>query len=504
MTRPHGLARPGAAAAALCLGSRELVAIVGSGGKTSLLQFLARELAGAGNRVVATTTTAMFLEQLTCLGPIVVQSELTALQAELTACFELTDADGHEVGEAGGPGARIIAVATDLAPDGKVVGVPSDWPGRIFADRTADYVLVEADGSQHKSLKAFAAHEPVVPPASTVIVQVAGLDVVGEPLSSEFVHRAEILSQQLGVAIGTPLTMAMFRDCLLEQVREIRRRWPATRIVTVLNKADGPTLEAAGSAVAEELLLAVRGPDSAVVASCREGSLRRVAGESEQSGAAVGAASREGDKDAPFVTAIVLAAGRAERMGRQKLLLPFRGRPLVRWAVEAALGSKAEETIVVVGSEADQVSAALDGLPIRLVRNVDYAQGMSTSLKAGVKAASDGRDAVLFILGDQPLVSSAVVDDLIGAFARDGKSIVRPLVKGRPAHPVLMSADLIPEILGETGDLGGRFILERRAEDVWYVQMDEEPIDLDVDSREDYESLLGMEEMSGPGSGENT
>ena len=504
MTRPHGLARPGAAAAALCLGSRELVAIVGSGGKTSLLQLLARELARTGSRVVATTTTAMFLEQLTCLGSIVMQSELNALQAELTSRLALIDADGHAVGKAGGPRARIVAAGSCFAPDGKMVGVPADWPSRLFSALTADYVLVEADGSQHKSLKAFAAYEPVVPPASTVIVQVAGLDVVGRPLSSEFVHRAEILSQQLGVAIGTPLTMAMLRDCLVEQVREIRRRWPAARIVTVLNKAEGPTLEAAGFAVAEELLRAARGPDSAVVASCREGSFRRVAGKPEQSGAAGGAPSHEGDEDAPFISAVVLAAGGAKRMGRQKLLLPFRGRPLVRWAVEAALGSKAGETIVVVGSEADQVSAALDGLPIRLVRNVDYAQGMSTSLKAGVKAARDGRDAVLLILGDQPLVSSTVVDDLIGAFVRTGKPIVRPLVKGRPAHPVLMRADLIPEILGETGDLGGRFILERRAEDVWYVQMDEEPIDLDVDSREDYESLLGMEEMSGPGSGENT
>ncbi len=501
MTRPRG---PGVATAALCLRSRELVAIVGSGGKTSLLQLLARELAGAGSRVVATTTTAMFLEQLSCLGPLVMRSELNALQAELTVRFEPTDADGHEVGKASGPRVRSVAVASGLAPDGKVVGVPADWPGRIFAGGKADYVLVEADGSQHKSLKAFAAHEPAVPPASTVIVQVAGLDVVGKPLSLEFVHRAEILSRQLEVAIGTPLTMAMFRDCLLEQVREIRRRWPAIRIVTVLNKAEGPTLEAAGSAVAEELLRAARGPDSVVVASCREGSFRCVAGKPEQSGAAVGATSHEGGKDAPFVSAIVLAAGRAERMGRQKLLLPFRGRPLVRWAVEAALGSKAGETIVVVGSEADQVSAALDGLPIRLVRNVDYAQGMSTSLKAGVKAARDGRGAVLFILGDQPLVSSAVVDDLIGAFVREGKPIVRPLVKGRPAHPVLMSADLIPEILDEAGDLGGRFILERRAKDVGYVRMDDEPIDLNVDSREDYESLLGMEETSGLGSGENT
>ena len=149
MTRSFGPARPGAATAALCLGPRELVAIVGSGGKTSLLQLLARELAVAGSRVVATTTTAMFLEQLGCLGPIAMQSELNALQAELTTRFELTDADGHEVVKASGPGAGVVAVASGLAPDGKVVGVPADWPGRIFADRTADYVLVEADGSQH-------------------------------------------------------------------------------------------------------------------------------------------------------------------------------------------------------------------------------------------------------------------------------------------------------------------------------------------------------------------
>ncbi len=495
MRRPGSPSRPRAATEALCLGPRELVAIVGSGGKTALLQVLARELAGAGNRVVATTTTAMFLEQLSCLGPVTIQTELDPLQAELRTLFDSTGVEG--------PGAGIVAVAQGFSTGGKVAGLPADWPSRIFAARTAEYVLVEADGSQHKSLKAFAAYEPVVPPASTTIVQMAGLDVVGKPLSPEFVHRAEILSEQLGVAIGAPVTVAVVRDCLLEQLREMRQRWPSARVVSVLNKAEGPSAEAAGLAVACELLLATRGPDSVVVASCSEGRFRRVSSKPEQTGAAGRAPSHEIGKDAPFVSAIVLAAGRAERMGRQKLLLPFRGRPLVRWAVEAALASKAGETIVVVGSEADEVSAALEGLPVVMVRNVDYDQGMSTSLKRGVKAAKAGGDAVLFVLGDQPLVSSAVIDDLIEVFVRAGKPIVRPLVKGRPAHPVLMSGDLIPEILREQGDLGGRSILGRRPEDVCYVHIDDEPIDLDVDSREDYESLLGMEETSGPGSGEN-
>ncbi len=90
---------------------------------------------------------------------------------------------------------------------------------------------------------------------------------------------------------------------------------------------------------------------------------------------------------APIVSAIILAAGRATRMGGQKLLLPVGEQSVLRRVVKAAMGSAVAEVIVVVGSEAENVAGSLRDLPVHIVDNSDYAQGMSTSLRAGLKVS---------------------------------------------------------------------------------------------------------------------
>jgi molybdenum cofactor cytidylyltransferase len=188
------------------------------------------------------------------------------------------------------------------------------------------------------------------------------------------------------------------------------------------------------------------------------------------------------------VAAVVLAAGRGARMGGQKLLLPLAGRPLVQWAVDAALGSKAAETIVVVGHEAARVAEVLEGRPVTVVVNAGYEEGLSTSLQAGVRATGTGCDAAVFLLGDQPFVDSALVDRLIDRFAESGVEVVRPLIGDKPAHPVLMSARLFPEILEQRGDVGGREVIERHSEGVCLVPVDDLRVAQDIDSMEDYEA----------------
>ena len=119
-------------------------------------------------------------------------------------------------------------------------------------------------------------------------------------------------------------------------------------------------------------------------------------------------------------------------MGGQKLLLSLGGRPLVQWAVDAALGSKASGTVVVVGHEAPRVAEVLAGRPVTVVVNSHYEQGLSTSLQAGVRATGGACDAAIFVLGDQPFVTSAVLDRLIERFAETGEG-GRPASGGRPA-----------------------------------------------------------------------
>jgi probable selenium-dependent hydroxylase accessory protein YqeC len=226
-------------AGALGLQRRESVALVGSGGKTGVLLRLARDVAATGDRVIVTTTTAMFLSELCTAGPVVIDAGEDALVARLAACLKK-----H----------RVAGAARSHCKDGKVVGLPPATVDRVWAEGLADCLIVEADGSRGRPLKAFGPHEPQVPASSTVIVQVAGVDAVGEPLTDEHVHRAGVLAAALAVPIGSQVTESMFVDCLREQLGELRRGWPEARVVTVLNKADGPAGDTLGRRLAERLL----------------------------------------------------------------------------------------------------------------------------------------------------------------------------------------------------------------------------------------------------------
>ena len=182
--------------AALSLARGSIVAAVGAGGKTTLLQRLAEELAGDGACVVSTTTTAIWEPS----GLLVVEAEPSALL--------------HTVAAVVLPGQVIVAAAgRRLAADGpggpqrsKLAGVAPSIPALLLAIPGVDYVLVEADGARGAAIKAPAGHEPVIPPATTHVLVVVGIEALGEPLGAEIAHRPERIAVLLGIAVGTPLS----------------------------------------------------------------------------------------------------------------------------------------------------------------------------------------------------------------------------------------------------------------------------------------------------------
>ncbi len=196
------------------------------------------------------------------------------------------------------------------------------------------------------------------------------------------------------------------------------------------------------------------------------------------------------------VSAVLLAAGLSRRLGRNKLLLPAGGMAVVRRAALALLGSKAAEVIAVTGHEAGEVRAALEGLDLRFVHNPRYAEGQSTSVRAGLARAAPDAGGILFALGDQPLVTAALVNRLIEAFAaaRPG-ALAAALYSGdRRGTPTLFSAELRGEIARVEGDEGGRGILERLEAEapgrLLAVPAGREEVFLDLDTETDYAKLL--------------
>jgi molybdenum cofactor cytidylyltransferase len=187
------------------------------------------------------------------------------------------------------------------------------------------------------------------------------------------------------------------------------------------------------------------------------------------------------------IAAIVLAAGFARRMGRQKLLLDLKGKPVVRWSVEAVL-PHVGDCVVVTGLDDAGVRAALAGLPVRFAVNPRPQDGQGSSIAVGVAALKPWTAAAVIVLGDQPRTPESVVPRLLEAQHRSGKPVVAPSYRGTRGTPVLFSSEVFPELTALRGDEGARAIVSARPERVEVLAIDA-PMPPDVDTPEDFARL---------------
>lgn len=172
------------------------------------------------------------------------------------------------------------------------------------------------------------------------------------------------------------------------------------------------------------------------------------------------------------------------------MLAEFDGEPLVRRAARTALAAGLSPVVVVVGAYAQEVSAAIEGLPVQLAENPAWAAGQSTSVRAGITALPPTADGALVLLGDQPLVSSALIAGLVEFAAPD--AIVAPQVAGRRGNPVLFGRSHFAELMSLTGDFGARRLLSEHP--VITVEWDSADAFLDVDTPEDLRRIGALPE----------
>jgi molybdenum cofactor cytidylyltransferase len=189
------------------------------------------------------------------------------------------------------------------------------------------------------------------------------------------------------------------------------------------------------------------------------------------------------------VAGIILAAGAATRMGRPKQLLDWGGQPLVAVAAEQALAAGLAPLLVVVGAAADDVTAALGGLPVQSVPCAEYASGQSASLRAGIAALGAEVAAVVVLLADQPFVTAAIVEALVTEWRASGAAIVAPVYRGVRGNPVLFDRAVWGELLAVTGDKGAREVIAADAGRVRTVAFDDDRPLADIDTPAEYERL---------------
>ncbi|MGB3905051.1 MAG: selenium cofactor biosynthesis protein YqeC, partial [Anaerolineae bacterium] len=412
----------------LAVNRGDVVALVGAGGKSTAMFRLAGELTSDGWKVITTTTTMVRRDQ---------RSEHTILEPEGKTLLEQARASLREHSH--------ITVASGLSEaEGKLAGVDPSLVDDLIALPEVDAVIVEADGAKGRSLKAPAALEPVMPASTTILVPVAAVDAVGQPLDEKVVHRPEIVAGLADAKLGQPITPQTIARVLVHPEGGMKNAPRQARVFPLINKVTDLHIESARE-IAQLLL--------------EEPRVHRVV---------LGAVAEEDPVKEAWVrvAAIVLAAGESRRFGSPKQLLPWGETTMLEHVVDTALESAVDETVVILGHRAERIGKLLRNRPVRVVINEDWQGGLSTSVRAGLQALPANYEACLFLLGDQPNVTPQLIDTILKRYRRTLAPLVAPSYRGRRGNPVLFSRSLFAELLAMEGDQGGRGVIQRHQDEL--------------------------------------
>lgn len=434
---------------ALQVSADSRLAIVGAGGKTTLMFRLARELSGP---VVLSTSTHLALEQ----------AALADLHFTVNSCDEIAQIFGQ-----GWQGSALFTGVvnaekrlTQLAP------ALLECLERL-AQRAHLPVILEADGSRRLPIKAPAEFEPAIPAWANQVVVVAGLSGLGRPLTGEYVHRPERFAELTGLALGQMITAEGLAAELGHALGGLKNIPAQAQKFLLLNQADDTLTQAGAGRIAQRVV----NQFSAVVVAQLQDEWMPV--------------------KAVYSTtaAVVLAAGKSSRMvgHTAKVLLDWQGEAFVHAAARKALQAGLSPVVVVTGAHAQEVKAAVSDLPVQVVENAAWAEGQSTSLIAGLKALPSFCAGVIFLLADQPQVTPQVLQALVELHQTTQAAIIAPQVEGQRANPVLFDRVTFPRLLMLQGDTGGRALFSQFAPQ--WLPWNDGLLLLDVDTPEDLQEL---------------
>ena len=195
-----------------------------------------------------------------------------------------------------------------------------------------------------------------------------------------------------------------------------------------------------------------------------------------------------------MISAVILAAGESRRMGKQnKLLLPIGGEALLAKLIKSVCASDVGQVLVVIGHEAEKIRRELNNFPLSFVYNPNFREGMTSSIKSGVKEVSPACDGFLICLADMPLVNTSEINKLIHAYVqnriKEKRLIVVPVFQGKRGNPVLFSSEFRNDILEHKKESGCKEIIMNNSESVKEIEMDDDNMLLDVDTLDDYQRL---------------
>ena len=445
-------------AQALRVNSAACVAFIGAGGKTTAMFQLAQALSKDNG-----------------MAPVIVTA------TSHLGTWQLGLADRHVVADTPGPienlehGLSGVTLITGEIDENRTKPVNDhliNWLQQ-FCGYHSIPLLIEADGSRGKPLKGWADHEPPIPSFVTQVVHVAGLASLGKPLNEENVHRPELFARLSGLMIGESITTDSFVQALTHPQSGIKNIPANAHKVILLNQADTHELQSAAHGMAQALISLY---DSVIISSLEQEEIFAV--------------------HEP-IAGIILAAGESRRFGQPKQLLDWKGQPFVRVVAKTALEAGLSPILVVTGANAPSVESAVKDLNLRVIYNADWKSGQGSSIKAAINAlalhSSPRVGGAIFLLTDQPQVTTSILRGLMEKHAGGLYPVVAPMVMDQRANPVLFDHATFSDLTTLEGDVGGRAIFHKHR--VEYLPWHDDRLLLDVDTPEMYQRLISDETL---------
>lgn len=425
------------------------IAFIGSGGKTTTIFKLARELSPP---VIVTSTTHFGSWQAKFPDKHII--------AETPAAIEKLEhgLNGVVLITGKSDGNRINPINEDLL----------NWLNQ-FCGYHSIPLLLEADGSRQKPLKGWADHEPPIPNFVEMVVQVVGMSSMGKPLTEEFVHRPDKFSRLSNLRTGETITPEAAARALSHPENGIRNAPVRARKILLFNQADDVETQAIARSMTQALLSIY---EAVIITSHRRERIYAV---------------HEG------IAGIVLAAGGSQRFGMSKQLLEWKGQAFVKAVARTAITSGLSPVIVVTGSNAEQVESAVWGLDVKIARNEKWKSGQGYSIGKGIHLLPPECGGAVFLLADQPQVNTSIIHALKEKHAEGLHPIVAPMIMDRRGNPVLFDRVTFSDLLSLEGDVGGRAIFHKHR--VEYLPWYDDSLLLDVDTPEQYQSLVSNKDL---------
>jgi molybdenum cofactor cytidylyltransferase len=416
------------------------VGVLGSGGKTTLLSLLARELSADGSRVLVTTSTKVY--------PF---PGLPLLEDPLALPFAFRES-------------RVLFLGQQIGANGKLAG-PNPMNINMLRE-FADYILIEADGARRRPLKVHLPHDPVLPPGVDLAVMILGASAIGQPVSPELVHRLEHAPEHAperwALREGKPLLAESAAKMALDRYREKAGVAPLRILV---NQED------ANPDGARELALEIRrrwtGP--IIVGSTKPAEFKLL------------------DSPGSRPALVMLAAGGSRRWPGDKRYALLGDRSVLDWSLDAWRNFALEDRILVLqlGDEKSAEKGRAAGFRPVVCEHAE--RGMSESLGAGIAAIGPDASGAMLALADMPALRPSTLRRLLAAAAETPDKVLRPRYNGRAGHPVYIPRERFDEITALTGDRGPRDVI-----DSWgpiSLDLNDEGVVLDLDKPADADRL---------------